>query len=122
MFILFIFRYTTVLRLKQLKLHQLLVSHSSALLAHEPVARPMLRFLEACANDILGYEVEKKLISLLNQLCVAIMQNIALLDLFFQPNATGKNKYESYSKNDSHYKIITIIYIINIKLILESSS
>ncbi|XP_043267925.1 FHIP family protein CG3558 isoform X2 [Venturia canescens] len=86
-------RYTTVLRLKQLKLHELLISYSSTLLAHEPVARPILRFLEACANDILEYEVEKRLISLLNQLCVAIMQNIALLDLFFQPNGTGNNKF-----------------------------
>ncbi|XP_050491390.1 FHIP family protein CPIJ015043-like isoform X4 [Bombus huntii] len=38
-------------------------------------------------------EVEEKLVVLLNQLCVALMQNMALLDLFFHPTAIGKNKF-----------------------------
>lgn len=37
-------------------------------------------------------EVEKKLVVLLNQLCVALMQNMALLDLFFHPTSSGKSK------------------------------
>ncbi|XP_015429296.1 PREDICTED: UPF0518 protein AAEL005291 [Dufourea novaeangliae] len=86
-------RFNNAVRLEQLKLYELLVSHSSILLAHEPVARPLLRLLEDCANDIMPLEVVKKLVVLLNQLCVTLMQNMALLDLFFQPTAIGKNKF-----------------------------
>ncbi|XP_076294219.1 FHIP family protein AGAP011705 isoform X2 [Lasioglossum baleicum] len=86
-------RFNNAVRLEQLKLYELLVSHSSILLAHEPVARPLLRLLEGCANDIMPLEVEKKLVVLLNQLCVTLMQNMALLDLFFHPTAVGKNKF-----------------------------
>ncbi|KOC65034.1 UPF0518 protein [Habropoda laboriosa] len=69
-------RFNNAVRLEQLKLYELLVSHSGTLLAHEPVARPLLRLLEDCANDIMPLEVEEKLVVLLNQLCVALMQNI----------------------------------------------
>ncbi|CAD1476528.1 unnamed protein product, partial [Heterotrigona itama] len=86
-------RYNNAVRLEQLKLYELLVSHSGNLLAHEPVARPLLRLLEDCANDIMPLEVEGKLVVLLNQLCVALMQNMALLDLFFHSTAIGKNKF-----------------------------
>ncbi|XP_051159475.1 FHIP family protein GK23746 isoform X2 [Leptopilina boulardi] len=86
-------KFNNAVRLEQLKLYELLVSHNSALLAHEPVARPLLRLLEQCANDVMPFEVEKKLVILLNQLCVALMQNLALLDLFFHPKANEKNKF-----------------------------
>ncbi|CAL1682487.1 unnamed protein product [Lasius platythorax] len=86
-------RFNNAVRLEQMKLYELLISYSNALLAHEPVTRPLLRLLEECANDIMPLEVEKKLVVLLNQLCVVLMQNMALLDLFFQPNAIGKNKF-----------------------------
>ncbi|XP_043251175.1 FHIP family protein AAEL005291 isoform X2 [Colletes gigas] len=86
-------RFNNAVRLEQLKLYELLVSHNSILLAHEPVARPLLRLLEDCANDIMPLEVEKKLVVLLNQLCVTLMQNMALLDLFFHPTAVAKNKF-----------------------------
>ncbi|XP_011860884.1 PREDICTED: UPF0518 protein AAEL005291-like isoform X2 [Vollenhovia emeryi] len=86
-------RFNNAVRLAQIKLYELLISHSGALLAHEPVTRPLLRLLEECANDIMLLEVEKKLVVLLNQLCVALMQNMALLDLFFHSTATMKNKF-----------------------------
>ncbi|XP_043665560.1 FHIP family protein AAEL005291-like [Vespula pensylvanica] len=86
-------RFNNAVRLEQLKLYELLVSYSGTLLAHEPVTRPLLRLLEECANDIMPLEVEKKLVVLLNQLCVALMQNMALLDLFFHSTSTGKNKF-----------------------------
>ncbi|XP_029673034.1 UPF0518 protein AAEL005291-like isoform X3 [Formica exsecta] len=86
-------RFNNAVRLEQIKLYELLISHSNTLLAHEPVTRPLLRLLEECANDVMPLEVEKKLVVLLNQLCVVLMQNMALLDLFFQPNAIGKNKF-----------------------------
>lgn len=76
-----------------MKLFEILVSFNGSLLAHEPVARPLLRLLEACENDILPSDVEKKLIVLLNTLCVALMQNLALLDVFFHPTANGNRKY-----------------------------
>lgn len=68
----------------------------------------MLRLLEDCANDIMPLEVEEKLVVLLNQLCVALMQNMALLDLFFHPTAIGKNKLVEYFKHIStqHYAYI----------------
>ncbi|XP_015173934.1 PREDICTED: UPF0518 protein AAEL005291-like isoform X3 [Polistes dominula] len=86
-------KFNNAVRLEQLKLYELLVSYSGTLLAHEPVTRPLLRLLEECANDIMLLEIEKKLVVLLNQLCVALMQNMALLDLFFHSTATGKNKF-----------------------------
>ncbi|XP_029156019.1 UPF0518 protein AAEL005291-like isoform X2 [Nylanderia fulva] len=86
-------RFNNAVRLEQMKLYELLISYNNALLAHEPVTRPLLRLLEECANDIMPLEVEKKLVVLLNQLCVVLMQNMALLDLFFQSNAVGKNKF-----------------------------
>ncbi|XP_011143844.1 UPF0518 protein AAEL005291 isoform X2 [Harpegnathos saltator] len=86
-------RFNNAVRLEQIKLYELLVSYSGTLLAHESVTRPLLRLLEECANDIMPLEVEKKLVILLNQLCVALMQNMALLDLFFHPTSTGKNKF-----------------------------
>ncbi|XP_015599998.1 UPF0518 protein AAEL005291 isoform X2 [Cephus cinctus] len=86
-------RFSNAVRLEQLKLYELLVSHSGTLLAHEPVARPLLRLLEECADDIMPVEVEKKLVVLLNQLCVALMQNMALLDLFFHPEESAKSKF-----------------------------
>ncbi|XP_043799513.1 FHIP family protein AAEL005291-like isoform X5 [Apis laboriosa] len=84
-------RFNNAVCLEQLKLYELLVSHSGTLLAHEPVARPLLRLLEDCANDIIL--LEEKLVVLLNQLCVALMQNMALLDLFFHATAVGKSKF-----------------------------
>ncbi|XP_011644018.1 UPF0518 protein CPIJ015043-like isoform X2 [Pogonomyrmex barbatus] len=86
-------RFNNAVRLEQIKLYELLVSHSGTLLAHEPITRPLLRLLEECANDVMPLEVEKKLVVLLNQLCVALMQNMALLDLFFHPTAATKNKF-----------------------------
>lgn len=67
-----------------------MVASNGSLLAHEPVARPLLRLLDSCANDILPLDMEKHLIVLLNGLCVALMQNLALLDVFFHPNVEGQ--------------------------------
>ncbi|CAK9811492.1 FHIP family protein AAEL005291 [Anthophora plagiata] len=107
-------RFNNAVRLEQLKLYELLVSHSGTLLAHEPVARPLLRLLEDCANDIMPLEVEEKLVVLLNQLCVALMQNMALLDLFFHPTAIGKSKLVEYILLCMH------LYCIIIKVMVYS--
>uniref|UniRef100_A0A0C9RG73 AAEL005291_0 protein n=1 Tax=Fopius arisanus TaxID=64838 RepID=A0A0C9RG73_9HYME len=90
-------RYSNTIRMEQMKLFEILVSFNGSLLAHEPVARPLLKLLEACANDILPFDVQKKLIVLLNGLCVALMQNLALLDVFFHPSAPGERKFIIFS-------------------------
>jgi len=77
-------RYGNAIRLEQLKLYELLVSQSrQQLLVHEPFIRPLLRLLSSCAGEVFPVELEKRLVVLLNQLCVTLMQNIELLDLFF---------------------------------------
>ncbi|XP_014216802.1 UPF0518 protein AGAP011705 isoform X2 [Copidosoma floridanum] len=86
-------RFGDAVRLEQLKLYELLISHDSSLLAHEPVTRPLLRLLDECAGDIMPIEVQKKLVVLLNHMCVSLVQNTELLRLFFRPTATGKNRF-----------------------------
>ncbi|KAJ6646837.1 FHIP family protein [Pseudolycoriella hygida] len=77
-------RYKNAVLLEQLKLYELLVSHSRhQLLVHEPFLRPLLKILASCQDEIFQPDIEKKLVILLNQLCVVLMQNVHLLDLFF---------------------------------------
>ncbi|XP_058466819.1 FHIP family protein AAEL005291 isoform X1 [Malaya genurostris] len=87
-------RYANAVRLEQLKLYEQLVSHSRhQLLVHEPFLRPLLKILASSQNEIYPPDVAKRLVILLNQLCVVLMQNVHLLDLFFfsneQQNGTG---------------------------------
>ncbi|XP_065077982.1 FHIP family protein AAEL005291 isoform X2 [Ochlerotatus camptorhynchus] len=87
-------RYANAVRLEQLKLYEQLVSHSRhQLLVHEPFLRPLLKILASSQNEIYPPDVEKRLVILLNQLCVVLMQNVHLLDLFFfstaQQNGSG---------------------------------
>ncbi|KAG4065243.1 hypothetical protein HA402_012685 [Bradysia odoriphaga] len=77
-------RYANAVRLEQLKLYELLVSHSRhQLLVHEPFLRPLLKILASSQDEIFPPDIEKRLVILLNQLCVVLMQNVHLLDLFF---------------------------------------
>lgn len=77
-------RYSNAVRLEQLKLYELLVSHSRhQLIVHEPFLRPLLKLLASCQNEIFPPDIGKRLVILLNQLCVVLMQNVQLLDLFF---------------------------------------
>ncbi|XP_063707999.1 FHIP family protein AAEL005291 isoform X2 [Culicoides brevitarsis] len=77
-------RYSDAVRLELLKLFELLVSHSRhQLLVHEPFLRPLLKLLGSSQDEIYPPDVEKRLVILLNQLCVLLMQNVDLLDLFF---------------------------------------
>lgn len=90
-------RYANAVRLEQLKLYELLVSHSRhQLLCHEPFLRPLLKILASSQGEIFPPDLEKRLVILLNQLCVVLMQNVHLLDLFFFSSAQetqSKNKY-----------------------------
>lgn len=90
-------RYSHAVRLELLKLFELLVSHSRhQLLVHEPFLRPLLKLLGSSQDEIYPHDVEKRLVILLNQLCVLLMQNVDLLDLFFfsttQHQGHGKAK------------------------------
>ena len=81
-------RYSNAVRLEQLKLYELLVSHSRhQLLCHEPFLRPLLKILASSQGEIFPPDLEKRLVILLNQLCVVLMQNVHLLDLFFFSSA-----------------------------------
>ncbi|XP_062561641.1 FHIP family protein AAEL005291 isoform X2 [Armigeres subalbatus] len=85
-------RYANAVRLEQLKLYEQLVSHSRhQLLVHEPFLRPLLKILASSQNEIYPPDVEKRLVILLNQLCVVLMQNVHLLDLFFFSTAQQQN-------------------------------
>ncbi|XP_036319602.1 UPF0518 protein GJ17503 isoform X2 [Rhagoletis pomonella] len=89
-------RYANAVRLEQLKLYELLVSHSRhQLLCHEPFLRPLLKILASSQGEIFPPDLEKRLVILLNQLCVVLMQNVHLLDLFFFSAAQEQHKHTS---------------------------
>ncbi|XP_055854584.1 FHIP family protein GJ17503 isoform X2 [Episyrphus balteatus] len=91
-------RYSNAVRLEQLKLYELLVSHSRhQLLCHEPFLRPLLKILDSSQGEIFPPDLEKRLVILLNQLCVVLMQNVHLLDLFFF--SSEQHKQGQYSTN-----------------------
>lgn len=95
-------RFRNAVLLEQLKLYEMLISHSRhQLLVHEPFLRPLLKLLMACQGEIYPDDVEKRLVLLLNQLCVLLMQNIDLLDLFF------------YTSNQDHGTSKYVFLIIN---------
>lgn len=72
------------MNLEQIKLYELLVSHSKhQLLVHEPFLRPLLKILAKSQEEVYSPDIAKRLVILLNQLCVVLMQNVHLLDLFF---------------------------------------
>ncbi|KAK9890137.1 hypothetical protein WA026_008944 [Henosepilachna vigintioctopunctata] len=78
-------KYTNAVRCEQLKIYEMLVSQSRhVLLVHEPFLRPLLSLLKSCQGELFSKEMEKFLVDLLYQLCALLMQNIELIDLFFQ--------------------------------------
>ncbi|KAL0272983.1 UNVERIFIED_CONTAM: hypothetical protein PYX00_005771 [Menopon gallinae] len=92
-------RFINDVKLEQLKLYELFVSHAGQqLLVHEPFLRPLLKLLSSCTSEVYPVEVEKHLVLLLNQLCVSVMHNIQLLDLFFSaPSKQGPAKFLLFS-------------------------
>jgi hypothetical protein len=101
-------RYANAVRLEQLKLYELLVSHSRhQLLVHEPFLRPLLKLLASCQNEIFPHDVGKRLVLLLNQLCVVLMQNVHLLDLFFC--STQQHSQPSNGGNQTNFIIFSLL-------------
>ncbi|XP_063832443.1 FHIP family protein GH13096 isoform X1 [Ostrinia nubilalis] len=77
-------KYENAVRLEQLKLFGILVSHySTQVIAAEPFLRPLLKLLSGFRNELPPPNLENQLVTVLNQLCVALMQNMKFLDLFF---------------------------------------
>lgn len=90
-------KYTNAVRMEQLKLYEMLLTQSRhLLLVHEPFLRPLLKLLQSCQDEVFSKEIEKQLVSLLYQLCVLLMQNVDLLDLFFSKEQ-NKSKFIIFS-------------------------
>uniref|UniRef100_A0A2M4BB40 FHF complex subunit HOOK-interacting protein C-terminal domain-containing protein n=1 Tax=Anopheles marajoara TaxID=58244 RepID=A0A2M4BB40_9DIPT len=108
-------RYANAVRLEQLKLYEQLVSHSRhQLLVHEPFLRPLLKLLASSQNEIYPPDVEKRLVILLNQLCVVLMQNVHLLDLFFFSTsqtqaANGSQKQQQQNGCHTNFIIFSLL-------------
>ncbi|XP_064482012.1 FHF complex subunit HOOK-interacting protein 1B-like isoform X3 [Ornithodoros turicata] len=73
-----------VLKQEQLRVYEVLVSHSQhELLLQHGFLRPLLHLLGSCGECGSPVEVEKRLVVLLNTLCVSLSQHPHLLQLFF---------------------------------------
>lgn len=90
-------KYENAVRLEQLKLFGNLISHYSAqVIAAEPFLRPLLKLLSGFRNELPPPNLESQLVSVLNQLCVALMQNMKFLDLFFLTTHTHKGSQAEF--------------------------
>ncbi|KAJ8711841.1 hypothetical protein PYW08_008795 [Mythimna loreyi] len=90
-------KYENAVRLEQLKLFGHLISHySTQVIAAEPFLRPLLKLLSGFRNELPPPNLESQLVTVLNQLCVALMQNIKFLDLFFLTTHTHKGSQAEF--------------------------
>uniref|UniRef100_A0A3Q3WMA5 FHF complex subunit HOOK-interacting protein C-terminal domain-containing protein n=1 Tax=Mola mola TaxID=94237 RepID=A0A3Q3WMA5_MOLML len=79
-------QFTEDMKLEQLRMYQMLLSQArQPLLHHKPVLRPLMMLLASCAGAgaDCGGMVEAELVFLLNQLCVALVKDPSVLELFF---------------------------------------
>ncbi|XP_014913601.1 protein FAM160A1-like [Poecilia latipinna] len=79
-------QFTEDMKLEQLRMYQMLLSQAKQpLLHHKPVLRPLMMLLTSCAGAATdaGGLVEAELVQLLNQLCVALVKDPSVLELFF---------------------------------------
>ncbi|XP_076019012.1 FHF complex subunit HOOK-interacting protein 1A-like [Genypterus blacodes] len=83
-------QFTEGMKLEQLRMYQMLLSQArQPLLHHKPVLRPLMTLLASCADSGTGTGaegasvVEAELVLLLNQLCVALVKDPSVLELFF---------------------------------------
>ncbi|TKS93260.1 Protein FAM160A1 [Collichthys lucidus] len=93
-------QFTEDMKLEQLRMYQMLLSQArQPLLHHKPVLRPLMMLLASCAGagTDSGGVVEAELVLLLNQLCVALVKDPSVLELFFHTT-----RLQVYS-DDWHY-------------------
>ncbi|KAK1890092.1 Protein FAM160A1 [Dissostichus eleginoides] len=79
-------QFTEDMKLEQLRIYQMLLSQArQPLLHHKPVLRPLMMLLASCsgANAEGGGVVEAELVLLLHQLCVSLVKDPSVLELFF---------------------------------------
>ncbi|KAI3375536.1 hypothetical protein L3Q82_003870 [Scortum barcoo] len=90
-------QFTEDMKLEQLRMYQMLLSQArQPLLHHKPVLRPLMMmllascagagrngYLRVCSPADSGGVVEAELVLLLNQLCVALVKDPSVLELFF---------------------------------------
>ncbi|XP_022616850.1 protein FAM160A1-like [Seriola dumerili] len=79
-------QFTEDMKLEQLRMYQMLLSQAKQpLLHHKPVLRPLMMLLASCAGagTDSGGVVEAELVLLLYQLCVALVKDPSVLELFF---------------------------------------
>ncbi|KAK2899670.1 FHF complex subunit HOOK-interacting protein 1A-like [Channa argus] len=79
-------QFTEDMKLEQLRMYQMLLSQAKQpLLHHKPILRPLMMLLASCAGagTDSGSVVEAELVFLLNQLCVALVKDPSVLELFF---------------------------------------
>ncbi|KAM4536652.1 FHF complex subunit HOOK-interacting protein 1A-like isoform 1-T3 [Odontesthes bonariensis] len=79
-------QFTEDMKLEQLRMYQMLLSQAKQpLLHHKPILRPLMMLLASCAGAATdsGGVVEAELVLLLNQLCVALVKDPSVLELFF---------------------------------------
>ncbi|KAF9410858.1 hypothetical protein HW555_010196 [Spodoptera exigua] len=86
-------KYENAVRLEELKLFGHLISHYSA---QKPFLRPLLKLLSGFRNELPPPNLESQLVTVLNQLCVALMQNIKFLDLFFLTTHTQRGSQAEF--------------------------
>lgn len=90
-------KYADAVCLEQLKLYEMVITQSKhLLLVHESFLQPMLKLLKSYQGTIFSREAEKQLVALLYRLCVLLMQNVSLLDLFFLKDR-GRSKFIIFS-------------------------
>ncbi|KAG8005941.1 hypothetical protein GBF38_005011 [Nibea albiflora] len=85
-------QFTEDMKLEQLRMYQMLLSQArQPLLHHKPVLRPLMMLLASCAGagTDSGGVVEAELVLLLNQLCVALVKDPSVLELFFHTSLSG---------------------------------
>ncbi|CAL1590208.1 unnamed protein product [Knipowitschia caucasica] len=79
-------QFTEDMKLEQLRMYQMLLSQArQPLLHHKPVLRPLMMLLASCAGAPTdrGGLVESELVLLLHQLCVVLVKDPSVLELFF---------------------------------------
>ncbi|CAL8378450.1 unnamed protein product [Boreogadus saida] len=81
--------FTVDLKLEQLRMYQMLLIHArQPLLHHKPILKPLMVLLASCAENTTDgggqvEQVERELVSLLQQLCVSLVRDPSVLELFF---------------------------------------
>uniref|UniRef100_H3D100 Family with sequence similarity 160 member A1b n=1 Tax=Tetraodon nigroviridis TaxID=99883 RepID=H3D100_TETNG len=79
-------QFTEDMKLEQLRMYQMLLSQAKQpLLHHKPILRPLMMLLASCTGPGTDNSslVEAELVFLLNQLCVAVVKDPSVLELFF---------------------------------------